>query len=463
MKTDMTVGSPIRHIVVFMIPLLVGNTFQQLYNMVDTVIVGRYLGVDSLAAVGSAGSLIFLINGFAIGLTAGFSIIISQHYGAAAYESVKRDFAAAIVMGMIGVAVLTVISVCFSRQMPVLMQTPAGILSEADQYLKLIYGGMAATMLFNLLSNALRAIGDSRMPLIFLVVSCVANIILDILFISAFGMGVTGAALATVLAQLLSVVCCVFYIAKHVEVLHPVRESFHFDWGDVRKQIKMGGSMGFQSSIISIGGILVQTSLNRLGAIYVASYTAASKIESIVHMPLISFGLTMATYVGQNYGANDLDRIRKGVRQCLILSVVFSLVTGVALILFGYHLAGIFVPGETKMMENAQIFLNISGGLLFVLAILYVIRYSLQGLGQSMIPTVAGIMELIMRATAALAMSKVWGFTGICWANPLAWIGACIPLCIAYVVTIKKMIYLQQGLRENRCMFYKNERGGEAT
>lgn len=158
-----------------------------------------------------------------------------------------------------------------------------------------------------------------------------------------------------------------------------------------------------------------------------------------------------------------MDRIRKGVRQCLILSVVFSLVTGVALILFGYHLAGIFVPGETKMMENAQIFLNISGGLLFVLAILYVIRYSLQGLGQSMIPTVAGIMELIMRATAALAMSKVWGFTGICWANPLAWIGACIPLCIAYVVTIKKMIYLQQGLRENRCMFYKNERGGEAT
>lgn len=439
MKTDMTVGKPVRHIIAFMIPLLIGNTFQQLYSMVDTLIVGRYLGVEALAAVGSSGSIVFLINGFAIGLTSGFSIIVAQHYGAADYEGVKRDFSAAIVMSMVAVTVLTAASITFSLQMLKLLQTPSEIIGDAHSYVSVIYGGMFATILFNLLSNVLRAIGDSRMPLVFLTVSCVLNIILDILFISGLGLGVAGAALATVISQMLSVICCVLYILKRVEVLHINRNSFRFIQGDVKSQIKMGVSMGFQSSIISMGGIFVQTTLNRLGSIYVASYTAAGKIESIVHMPLISFGLTMSTYVGQNYGAGKLDRIRKGVRQCMTISVVFSIAMGTVIILFGYQLAGLFVPSETQVMENAQIFLRISGGLLFVLAILYVIRYSLQGFGKSAVPTFAGIMELAMRAMAAVMLSQFWGFEGVCWANPLAWIGACIPLSLSYIFTTRKM------------------------
>lgn len=439
MKTDMTTGCPIRHIVMFLIPLLIGNTFQQFYNMADTLIVGRYLGVDDLAAVGSSGSIIFLITGFAIGLTAGLSIIISQHYGGRDYEGVKRDFAASILISMSVAVIFTIVSVIFSRQLLMFMRTPGNILEGANRYVKVVYGGMCATVMFNLLSNALLAVGDSRMPLVFLSVACVVNILLDIVLIAVFGMGVEGAALATVLSQMISVICCIVYIARRVTVFHLNRQSFQFIRGDVKRQMKMGFSMGFQSSIISIGGILVQVTLNGLGSIYVASYAVAEKIESVVHIPLMSFGMTMAAYVGQNYGAGNLSRIRKGVRQCLAMSAAFGIVAGIMIIFHGFRLVGVFVPGEMQVMENAQIHLKISGAFFFILAVLYVVRYSLQGVGQSVIPTVAGIMELIMRAAAAVFLSGYLGFEGVCWANPLAWLGACVPLCLAYGYTIRKM------------------------
>lgn len=439
MKTDMTTGCPIRHIVMFLIPLLIGNTFQQFYNMADTLIVGRYLGVDDLAAVGSSGSIIFLITGFAIGLTAGLSIIISQHYGGRDYEGVKRDLAASILISMSVAVIFTIVSVIFSRQLLMFMRTPGNILDGANRYVKVVYGGMCATVMFNLLSNALLAVGDSRMPLVFLSVACIVNILLDILLIAVFGMGVEGAALATVLSQIISVICCIVYIARRVAVFHLNRQSFQFIPRDVKQQIKMGFSMGFQSSIISIGSILVQVALNSLGSIYVASYAVAEKIESLVHIPLMSFGMTMAAYVGQNYGAGNLSRIRKGVRQCLAMSVTFGIVAGTMIFFQGFRLVGIFVPGELQVMENAQIHLKISGEFFFILAVLYVVRYSLQGVGQSVIPTFAGIMELIMRAAAAVFLSGYRGFEGVCWANPLAWLGACVPLCLAYGYTIRKM------------------------
>ncbi len=439
MKTDMTVGSPGRHIIMFTIPLLIGNIFQQFYNMADTLIVGRFLGVDALAAVGSSGSIVFFITGFATGLTSGFSIILSQHYGAGDYEAVKKDFSAAIVMSMGITVVLTIGSLLLSRTFLQMMNTPENIIDEAYEYITIIYAGLFSTILFNLFSNVMRAIGDSKMPLIFLIIACIVNIILDVVFIASFGMGVAGAAYATVIAQVISVICCIWHITKKMELLHLKKSSFQWVKEHVKKQIVMGLSMGFQSSIISIGGIFVQSALNRLGSVYVASYTAAQKIESIAHMPMLSFGLTMGTYVGQNYGARNLSRIKKGVFQCLIMSVTFSIVMGIINMLFGYQMAGIFVPGESAVMANAHTYLSISGCLYFVLAILYVIRYSLQGFGKSAVPTFAGIMELIMRAMAAVILSDFMGFKGICWANPLAWIGSCVPLCIAYVCYIRKM------------------------
>lgn len=439
MKTDMTSGSPAKHIIVFTIPLLIGNVFQQFYNMADTLIVGRFLGVDALAAVGSAGSIVFLITGFATGLTAGFSIILAQHYGASDIQAVKKDFAASIIMSMAVILVLTIVSLLLGRTFLQILNTPENIIEEASQYINVIYGGMFATILFNLLSNVLRALGDSRLPLIFLMIACVINIILDIAFIAVFHMGVEGAAYATIIAQIFAVLCCVHHIVKKIEILHLNRESFYFIPDYVKKQIVLGLSMGFQSSIISIGGIFVQAALNQLGSVYVASYTAAQKIESIAHMPMLSFGLTMGTYVGQNYGASNLIRIKKGVYSCLAMSVSFSVVMGVINMLFGYQLAAVFVPGETSVLENAHTYLSISGCLYFVLAILYIIRYSLQGIGKSAVPTFAGIMELFMRAMAAVVLSQFIGFRGICWANPLAWIGSCIPLCIAYIFYISKM------------------------
>ena len=284
MKTDMTSGSPAKHIIVFTIPLLIGNVFQQFYNMADTLIVGRFLGVDALAAVGSAGSIVFLITGFATGLTAGFSIILAQHYGASDIQAVKKDFAASIIMSMAVILVLTIVSLLLGRTFLQILNTPENIIEEASQYINVIYGGMFATILFNLLSNVLRALGDSRLPLIFLMIACVINIILDIAFIAVFHMGVEGAAYATIIAQIFAVLCCVHHIVKKIEILHLNRESFYFIPDYVKKQIVLGLSMGFQSSIISIGGIFVQAALNQLGSVYVASYTAAQKIESIAHI-----------------------------------------------------------------------------------------------------------------------------------------------------------------------------------
>lgn len=440
MTKQLTHGSPLKLILAFTMPLLIGNIFQQLYSMADTLIVGRILGVHALAAVGSTGSLTFFILGFVQGLTTGLSITIANRFGAGDYKGLKKSVATAIIISAIVTVILTFVSVVFCRQLLELMQTPTEIIDDAYIYVVVIFAGTVANVIFNLFSNMIRALGDSKIPLIFLIIACVLNIILDIWFIGGIGMGVEGAAIATVISQLVSGILCVIYIAKKLPMIHVKKEDWKIHKNEILQQSKIAFPMGFQMSIIAIGAIVLQYVLNGLGAISVAAFTAAQKIDQIAGQPMNSFGTTMATYTAQNYGAGKIERIRKGVRQCIIFSGSFSLIIGLINILFGSPLTGLFVGSNaTQVMNLSHTYLIINGSMYWVLALLFIYRFTLQGLGKSFTPTLAGIMELVMRIVAAVFLATKFGFAGAAWASPLAWIGAVIPLGIDYYLNMKKL------------------------
>lgn len=440
MTKDMTTGNPAKLIVLFTIPLIVGNIFQQFYSMADTLIVGRTLGVNALAAVGCTGSITFFVLGFAMGLTTGLSIITAQRFGARDEVGIKRSVATSAWICMIVTLILTVVSVIFTEQILILMRTPDEILKDATEYLIIIFCGMGACVLFNMLSNLIRALGDSRTPLVFLIIACILNIVLDFVLILVFRMGVAGAGWATITAQLVSGLLCLAYIKKKLPVLWLSKEDWHISAWEIKRHLSVSLPMAFQMSIIAIGAIILQFALNGLGAVSVAAYSAAQKIEAIATMPMNSFGTTMATYAAQNYGAGQYRRISQGVRQCCFVSVGFSIFMGVVNIFAGYQLAGLFVgPSETEVMSLAQTYLKISGSMYAFLALLFIYRFTLQGLGKGVVPTIAGIMELIMRVFAAIVLTSLLGFAGACWSSPLAWIGAVIPLGAAYYYTIRKL------------------------
>jgi len=433
MAKDMTSGKPIKLIWNFTIPLLIGNLFQQLYNMADTFIVGRTIGVHALASVGSTGSIIFLILGFANGLTAGLAIPLAQRYGAKDYLGVKRSFYVSILISAVVAILLTILSMIFCRQILEIMQTPVEIIDGAYDYLMVIFAGIFSSMAFNLLSNIFRSIGDAKTPLYFLVIACIMNIILDVVFIAGFGMGVEGAGYATVLSQIFSALACILYIWKKIPILRLNSKDFVAESSDVREHVRISFPMAFQSSIIAIGAIIIQITLNQLGATAVAAYTAAQKIDQVAILPMMSFGVTMATFVAQNYGAKKYDRIWRGVRDCIKLSLTFAISVGIILNLFSPIFIRAFVGvGHEEVVELGAIYFITNGTMYSLLSLLFIYRYTLQGVGKTFTPTIAGIMELCMRAFAAVVLSNLYGYTGATMANPLAWLGSLIPLMIAY-------------------------------
>lgn len=433
MAKDMTTGNPLKLILNFTIPLLIGNLFQQLYNMADTFIVGRTIGVNALASVGSTGSIIFLILGFANGLTAGLAIPLAQRFGAKDYQGVKRSFYVSMLISLVVAVILTIFSMLFCRQILEMMQTPLEIIDGAYQYLIIIFAGIFSSMAFNLLSNVFRSIGDAKTPLYFLMIACVINIVLDIVFIAVFGMGVDGAGYATVFAQIFSAVACSIYIWKKIPVLRLSKEDLVATKRDLLEHTRISFPMAFQSSIIAIGAIMVQIALNQLGSTAVAAYTAAQKIDQVAILPMMSFGVTMATYVAQNYGAKKYPRIWQGVRSCIQLSLTFAISIGILLNIFSPLLLRVFVGnGHEEVVELGRIFFLTNGTTYSLLSLLFIYRYSLQGVGKTVTPTIAGIMELVMRAVAAIVLSNLFGFTGATLANPMAWLGSLIPLMIAY-------------------------------
>lgn len=446
MKKDLTVGSPLKLIILFTAPLLIGNIFQQLYNTADTMIVGRTISLDALAAVGVTGSLVFFMIGFAQGLTGGFSIITAQKFGNKDMEGVRRSVAASIILSAIITVILTIISVILAGYLLHKIRTPLELYDMAYDYIIVIFWGTGAAIFFNLFSNVLRAIGNSKWPLYFLIVACIVNIALDYILILYFHMGVAGAGLATVISQIIASLLCFEYIRRFVPELQARGSDWKITKKDVWEHIRVGIPMAIQVAIIAIGIVVLQWALNDLGSIAIGAFTVAQRIDVLAVQCLLSFGITMATYTAQNYGAGDIPRIRKGVQQGSIVSVAFALISAVIILLLSDFSVRLFLGDSVKdpaqveeIISLAKTYLIINCSMYTFLALLLVFRNTLQGLGNSIIPTVAGVMELIMRVVAAVGLSVYFGFAGISWASPIAWVGAFIPLVIAYVFIMKRL------------------------
>jgi putative MATE family efflux protein len=434
MARTLTTGAPWRVILVFAVPLLIGNVVQQLYQVVDAIVVGRHLGIDSLAAVGATGSLLFLLLGFAWGVTSGFAIPTAQAFGAREHEAVRRSVATGTLLTGVMSIVLTIGAPLIAGPALELLQTPPELLPEATVFTQVSFLGASAVMFFNYLSAIIRAIGDSRTPLVFLTLACALNVGLVLLMVGVLGWGVAGAAWATVVAQAVSVALCLEYVRRRVPVLHVRRADWRVSRAEIAEHLRVGLPMGFQASIIAIGTLTVQVALNELGADAVAAYTTASRVDSLAVAFLASLGLAASMFTAQNLGGHRPDRIRRGVVQATWMSLGTAVAIGVPFILFGEQLVRLFVgEGSDEVVAAAALMLEVDGWTYFSLAVLFVLRGALQGLGHTLIPTITGVIELVMRVAAAIVLGSMFGFVGVVWSNPLAWFGAVLLLIPAYL------------------------------
>ncbi|MCI6791125.1 MAG: MATE family efflux transporter [Lachnobacterium sp.] len=437
---DMTSGSTMKLILGFAVPLLMGMLFQQVYSLVDTIIVGRFLGVSALAAVGATGSINFLIVGFCQGICNGFALPVAQRFGAKDYDGLRKYVGNSAVLSIIFGGAITLITVIACRPILELMQTPADIIDLSYHYIVVIFAGIPAIMLYNILSAYLRSLGDSITPVIFLVLSAGLNIGLDLLFIVTFHWGVFGAAFATVLSQAVSGILCLILIIKKFDLLHLKREDWKLDWGYSRYLLIMGLPMGLQYSITAIGSVILQASVNTLGSTAVASMTAGSRISMFVVCPFDALGSTMATFGGQNVGAGRLDRLGRGLRSAVILGAIYSALILVVLIFFGRNLILLFVSAkEAAVIAQAKQFLVTNAAFYLMLALVNIVRFLIQGMGFSGFAVFAGVFEMVARTLVGLVFVPIFGFTAACSANPLAWIFADCFLIPAFFHCRKKL------------------------
>ena len=443
MQNDMTVGNPMKIILSFTLPIFIGNVFQQFYNMADAVIVGKFVGNKALAAVGSTGTIMFLIYGFVVGMTAGFTVLTAQKFGAGDMKSMRKTVVGAGVLSFVVGALLTVLFMVFMKPLLTLMNTPSDIFADAYAYIMIVSGGILAQMLYNLLSSILRALGNSKLPLYFLIISALLNIVLDLVFIIGFHMGAKGAAVATVIAQGTSGVLCLFYIIAKVPVLHLKREDFYVESDIYKNQLRIGIPMALQYSITAIGSLVLQTavigtmmvqsSLNILGSTLVAAYTAAGKIEQVVTQAYVAMGTTMATYGAQNMGAGSVKRIREGFRACTIIGAVYSVAAAAFIMTVGKFMTYLFVSEDVNViMSSVDVYLKCIGIFFIPLAIVNIYRNGIQGLGYGLLPMMAGVAELIGRGVVAVIAGEMRSYTGVCLAGPAAWSLAAALLIVMY-------------------------------
>jgi putative MATE family efflux protein len=441
---NLTSGPPLRLIVVFTLPLLVGNVFQQLYQFTDAAVVGRLLGVNSLAAVGATGSLCFFLIGFSFGASNGLAIPTAKAFGAGDMAAMRRYVTAGIRVSIWMAVAISAAGLTCSRLFLRLLQTPPELVAEATVFLAVTFCGAAATVAFNFLAATIRALGDSRTPLIFLVVACCLNALLVVVYIAVFHMGVGGAAAATVTAQLVSVLFCLLLIGRRMPELRLKREDWKLRPGELRETATLGLAMGFQMSIIAIGALVLQYAINGLGADAVAAYTVAMRVDQVAVTPLSSFGVSIATFTAQNRGAFQWRRIRVGVFRTTMVSLGVALVLGALILAFGTSVVRVFVgAGEDEVVAMAHQYLIINGCLYVFLALVFLLRNVIQGLGVSSVPTVAGVMELLFRTAAGLILVAQVGFLGACLAAPLAWLGALIPIVPAWYFWRRRLIRLE--------------------
>ena len=438
MEKDMTTGSPGKMIFNFTMPIFIGNIFQQFYNMADTVIVGKFVGNAALAAVGACGTLAFLIIGFLQGVTAGFTVVTAQHYGAGNMKAMKKSVASGAVLTLIVSVILTVLSMVSMSKVLHLMNTPSDMYGEAYGYIMVLCGGIIAQALYNYLASVLRALGDSKRPLYFLVIAALLNIVLDLVFIIIFRLGAAGAAYATVIAQGISGILCLFYIGKMVPALHLHKEDWEMDGSLIGWQLKIGLPMAFQYSITAIGTIVVQSCLNILGSTAAAGFAAASKIEQVFSQAYVALGTTMATYCAQNMGAGKYTRIRKGFKNATLMGFAYAIVTGVIIFFGGKYMTVFFVSENLdQIMGYVDIYLRCVSVSFLPLVIVNLYRNGIQGMGYGLLPMTAGIAELIGRSGAALIASHFGSYMGICLASPAAWVLAGTLLIVMYFKIMK--------------------------
>ena len=435
----MTQGHPGKLILGFAVPLLFGNLFQQFYNLMDTLIVGKFLGVTELAAVGATGSVNFLIIGFCTGICSGFAIPISQKFGARDESGMRRYVANSIWISTAFAVVLTVLTVALCRTILIWMKTPADIIDDSYAYIVIIFAGIPVTILYNLTSAIIRSMGDSKTPVIFLVIAALLNIVLDLFCILALHMGVAGAAVATVISQAVSGVCCLIYMKKKYQILRMSREEMRFEPRMVIRLFVMGVPMGLQYSVTAIGSVVLQSAVNTLGSMAVASVTAASKISMFFCCPFDALGATMATFAGQNVGAGKPERIRRGLRTGNLFGIGYAVAAFVLLAAVGRYVAVLFVDSsETEILDNVQLMLTANSAFYIPLVFVNNVRFLIQGIGYSGLAIFSGASEMVARALAGFLLVPVFGFPAVCFANPLAWVMADLFLIPAYFILMKR-------------------------
>ncbi|MBO5065044.1 MAG: MATE family efflux transporter [Clostridia bacterium] len=429
-----------KNIIKFCLPLMLGQLFQQLYNMADTVIVGRFVGKTALSAVGSVGALNFLIIGSITGLCAGFAIPIAQRFGAQDIKNLKKYVANIIYTSAVLGVVVTLGAVLLTKPLLSILNTPAEIYKDAYDYIVIIFAGIGATMFYNLLASIVRSLGDSKTPLYFLIFSSVLNIVLDIFLITVFRMGVRGASVATVIAQLVSGVLCFVYVKRSFPILHIDKETAKPDFAFVKNLLRNGLPMALQFSITALGSVIFQSCVNGLGADVIAAATIGGKTQLMIVLPSETIGITMATYCGQNLGAGKLDRIKKGIGRGFILAAAYSAI-GICVARFlGPYISLLFIEAkETAVIALAQQYIEMGSYFYLVLSVLFLLRNSLQGLGYSFTAMTTGVFELAARGIGGLVFIKQYGYDAACVVNPAAWIVADLFLFPAFFVVMNKL------------------------
>lgn len=447
MITDMTKGSPLKHILLFSVPLLIGNVFQQLYNIADLVIVGRTLGVESFAAVGAVAPLFFLITFIIVGLTNGFAVVTGQRFGAKDIKGVRNSV---VISTILSVIVTFIFSFIFALSMNYIlkwMNVPDNIYHNAFWYVEIIIIGLIATTMYNMLASIIRALGDSKTPLYFLIIASLINIILALIFIIVFHMGVPGSAIAVILSQGISVILCTIFIKYKFPILRIHRNEWFikFDkdfYDSAYEHLKIGVPMAVQFSILGISILIIQSVCNSFGSNVIAAMTAALRIEQIATLPMMSFGVALAAYVAQNFGARKFKRIRLGVIKTSTINIVLSIVMAFVMRFWGTNIIGAFIGTATKEIINiAHSYLLISTIFYFFLGQIFIYRNALQGMGETVFPLLSSIAELVMRAFTAVYLAIKFGYIGMFYAGPIAWVSASTVLFLGYLYSIKHIIY----------------------
>jgi len=439
---NMTEGNPGKLIFAFAIPLMAGNVFQQLYTVVDTMVVGKFLGVQALAALGAAEWLNWMMLGTIQGFTQGFGIQMAQDFGAQDYKRLRKTVGGSALLALISAILLVLAGQLIAKPVLTLLQTPEEILGNTLLYIRIMFLGVPIVMTYNLLACVLRSLGDSKTPLQAMVIASLLNIGLDVLFVFVFQWGIAGAAIATLIAQAFSSVFC-FVRIRRVEILHLTREDIRLSGTLAARLLGLGSPMAFQNAIIAVGGMIVQAVVNGFGVIFIAGFTATNKLYGLLEIAATSYGYSVVTYVGQNLGAGKIDRIKSGTKASVILACLTSLVITAVMILFGKLILGSFISGTPEQVEEAMkiayFYLVIMSAFLPVLYILHVVRSAIQGMGNTFLPMLSGVAEFIMRTGSALLLPALAGEVGIFFAEILAWAGADVVLIISYFIVIRKI------------------------